>query len=146
MGEIKEIDQFEKRKILFKGKRVRGDGKWIYGYYWFIEEHFLDSVLNNKHFIKSINNGIDYEVIPETVGQFTGLYDINGKEIFEGDIVKELDYGHYTYQVEWKDTSCGFEPFSDSEENCHHCDGGLDSRRCEVIGNIYDNPELLEVE
>lgn len=45
--------------------------------------------------------------------------------------------------VKWKDSSCGFEPFSDSEFNCGHCGGGKIADTTEVIGNIYQNPELL---
>ena len=78
--------------------------------------------------------------------QYTGLKDKNGKEIYEGDVVSELNlYGKPIYEkVEWLDSSCGFEPFSDSSENCGCCGGGLSGKNVEVIGNIYDNPELIK--
>lgn len=56
---------------LFKGKR-KDTGKYVYGYYWYIEEH-TDPTLSEKPFIKSLNNGLDYEVDPETVEPYTAL-------------------------------------------------------------------------
>jgi hypothetical protein len=76
--------------------------------------------------------------------QFTGLYDKNGKEIYEGDIVRM--HGYLTdkkVEVKWQETS-GFFPFADSPENCGHCGGANSPKRVEVIGNIYENPELIE--
>lgn len=91
-----------------------------------------------------------HPIIPETLGQFIGLLDKNGKKIFEGDIVKHkmFEWDKPVYEVvEWDDdNSCGFEPFSDSRQNCGHCGGGMSPEYCEVIGNIHDNPELVEEE
>lgn len=91
-------------------------------------------------------------IIWETVGRYIGLKDKNGRRIFEGDIVKYYCYG-VEYQdkyelklVEWVDECCGFEPFSDSLENCGHCGGGLEPNLCEVIGNIHDDPEFLKTQ
>lgn len=144
------------RKILFRGKRI-DNGEWVYGFYENIPEHHIDK-LSGKDYIVSINNGLLMEVIPETVGQYTGLTDKNGKKIFEGDIVKynlwddKFDYcevkfgyfyaamdsynggpalGFYLADINGKADDIGF------FENLY--------KFVEVIGNIHDNPEFLEV-
>ena len=142
MEKKEQINQDEKRQILFRGKGV-DNGEWVEGSYVRCQDLHTIVYEDNDGFY------CEDKVDPKTVGQFTGLKDKNGKEIFEGDIIRELDFWdkprNYTRQVEWKDASCGFEPFSDSEENCGHCGGGVTPGDCIVVGNIHDNPELLEV-
>lgn len=53
-------------------------------------------------------------------------------------------FGRLIYIVRAEQASCGFEPFSDSKNNCLHCGGAVSSKSLEVIGNIYQNPELLK--
>jgi uncharacterized phage protein (TIGR01671 family) len=93
---------------------------------------------------------IEYEVNPETVGQFTGLRDKNGKEIYEGDIVKTKEYGIEIPNGKVSFNSVGYDNFI-----INYIDGGFrlsNNHRCfllcrgnhlEVNGNIYDNPELI---
>ena len=133
------------REILFRGKRV-GNGNWIEGYFVLLAineglKHAIYTGTDEGRFIL-------FEVIPDTVGEFTGLCDKNGNKIFEGDIVRFYDKdwtangiatvdfekgrwkinGHYTTKLSsivWLDLyRTGFE--------------------YEVIGNIFDNPEFLE--
>ena len=125
------------REILFRGKR-KDNGEWVEG--------SLSTEYLKECGCVMISPTADtcFKVDPETVGQYTGLTDKNGKKIFEGDIVTTPYYGIEFQTVEWVKTSCGFEPFSDSNLNCGHCGGGVVPNFCEVVGNIHDNSELLK--
>lgn len=135
------------REILFRGKR-KDNGKWAYGYLYIRNDGQYEISFYDKYFD---SERFTYDVIPETVGQYTGITDDNGKKIFEGDILgvtnDDPDYDYITkvyfecntlcVDVEGQDydyTSIGFAvEIWDNE-----CD------RVEVIGNIHDNPELLK--
>lgn len=130
------------REILFRGKQ-RDNGEWFYG-----------DLVHLNHCVSIRSKDCARSVVPETVGQYTGLLDKKGKKIFEGDIVhavyqvgyvgcKNVDYGigvvkycasYYggaSYEIDIIGDS-GSRVFTASLEN------GV-----EVIGNIYDNPELI---
>ncbi len=145
---------------MFRGKRVN-DGMWIQGY--------LFQFWGRAYILWGITNDVPtmHEVIPETVGQYTGLKDKNGKKIFEGDIVRFIWWwfdgaereseltgtivyssDNMSFQLkgvknkEWRDFVGADEhdmdyltPFSE----LNFCDADF-----EVIGNIHDNPELME--
>ena len=125
------------REILFRGKRT-DNGTWAYGYLFCIWEsaYLCWGTTNNVPNMK--------EVIPETVGQYTGLTDKRGTKIFEGDIVKFYNGdGEYSpYEVRWQDS--GFSVLMNGNPDLFDELDDFFSRRCEIIGNIYDNPELLE--
>lgn len=134
------------REILFRGKRS-DTGDWVKGFYVQKPNPFSEGGKPIRHCIVDLPP-FGYDVDPETVGQFTGLTDKNGKRIFEGDIVNmdDEDWSSlgYTYQicaVRFDDFTGGFEPFStydwDSSEY-------IRASHCEVVGNIYDNPDMLE--
>lgn len=138
------------REILFRGKS-RNNGKWYQG----------DLVtVAHKRFID--DDIVKERVIPETVGQYTGLTDKNGTKIFEGDLLDGDEYPflsdnahNYFAEVVWFDNCPAFglcthkHPLSDvrgiSEGNCDIIEG-FDSSKWEVIGNIHDNSELLRGE
>ena len=113
------------REILFRGKSVY-TGKWAVS----VCPH---GVMHSGHLCD--------DFMPETVGQFTGLTDKNGKKIFEGDICKGA-WGTI-FQVVYDDWYLGFRAIVKSGLSVSIDYFGLD--RIEVLGNIHDNPELLEV-
>lgn len=125
------------REILFRGKRV-DNGEWIEGYYTNIgkEWHYI---LTGKLIIGLTGMGFEREeVIPETVGQYTGLKDKNGKKIFEGDIVK---YENKIYEIKYLEKYARFAP-----SNEHSIFMVCAFNHLEVVGNIHDNPGLMRGE
>lgn len=137
------------RETLFRGKRI-DDDKWTYG--------FLFKFWGRCYLLWGMNgaNPVKEEVYPETVGEYTGLTDKTGKKIFEGDIVKLCDtWGTWRAVVEFgnPNANCSWgwqlRPIGKVDINTDILcwvemeDVGV---FCEVIGNIHDNPELLEVE
>lgn len=120
------------REILFRGKRV-DNGEWAYGSYVHIVQYkgSTDYIADEEP--------DQYVVIPETVGQYTWLTDKNGVKIFEGDIIHG-NLGNFV--VRWSDNISGF--VTGEKERTHPCMNCGAMKRYEVIGNIYDNPELME--
>ena len=127
------------REIKFRGKRVE-DNEWIFGYYVV--------TCDSNRIIYEDYEGFycEEEVIPESVGQYTGLRDKNGREIYEGDIVhlSSDDGVDYKALIVFKDG--GFCAIDGSENDYSVRRYGLSryDLKVEVIGNIYENPELLE--
>ena len=128
------------REILFKAKRI-DNGEWVEGYY---QKRFdLDG--SEQHLIfwsKSYTVWEYAEIDPDTLCQYTGLTDKDGKKIWENDIVELPDEEGY-FTCEWEEDAARFVMNGD----------GLTvnfdnywSYQTEVAGNIFDNPELLEVE
>ena len=124
------------REIKFRGKRV-DTNKWIYGYYF---------ESNGKSYIAEVHPETEYyddydvveNVVNESIGQYTGLKDKKGVEIYEGDIL-QLD--EISYPVLFEDG--GFQiKTSTSQGNSFAIQERV--KKFVVIGNIYDNPELLE--
>ena len=152
------------REILFRGKRV-DDGTWAYGYYGVFKDHHdiyvpftEEEEKENEGHIFSAIGGLWHHVNAETVGQFTGYFDKNGIKIFEGDvfqleddIIGVVDYNHGCFFL----TEYGFRG-AFTEGGYDEYGGGwgvIDHEpmhfwfinKLEIIGNIYDNPEFLEV-
>lgn len=130
------------REIFFRGKRV-DDGKWIegqpFGSYWIIISGSGGRIYEDGEF-----EGCGcYEIDPDTVGEYTGLPDRNGKKIFEGDIVKNIEHG-FKYTVAFSSERGGWFPFA-RDDGCGCCSMDVEtSSEVAIIGNIHDNPELLE--
>lgn len=129
-----------KREILFRGKRI-DNSEWVHGYFATIQD-------KENYILAHCAVGLLHiEVDSETVGQYTGLCDKDGKKIFEGDI---LDVCNGSINgCEWKETPYAVAFKKHKWDICLFCWGAdgssnMDSTHwCAIIGNIHDNPELL---
>lgn len=134
------------REILFKAKRI-DNSKWIKGYY----QKRYDLLSNEEHLIfhaDSYNVWEYAEIIPETVCQFTGLCDKNGKKIWENDILMANLDESYPEDVTYETVEWGVAGWVTHEANSidrQYLDE-FDLEHFEVVGNIFDNPELLQEE
>ena len=134
------------REILFRGKAFNGE--WEYGVPVF-------SGLNNELAFMKQMHSYDHQVIPETVGQYTGLTDKDGKKVFEGDIVhckyanapnnkhiQKVVFFEGKFMAEFLNGGCYAELYDGARH--FNFDKSVYMTEFEVIGNIHDNPELLK--
>lgn len=133
------------REILFRAKainRVEGreyrtnykNGDWVYG---LVTSHYVHPLLPAE--MRNENGILGIEVDYKTIGQYTGLTDKNGTRIFEGDVIRDEDGD--VMVVKWLTKSAAFvlEPKPYASIYFY----GMLSSRIEIIGNIYDDPELM---
>ena len=148
------------REILFRGKTVRGE--WVYGYLAkfrnFVNNVYTSIIQINDFETNECNMQDNAWVIPESVGQYTGLTDKNGKKIFEGDIIRAITLDTGTEEIA---VVC-FGNFIDENNGDEYIGFYIEfdgikttatqlameecKNRIEIIGNIFDNPELLDGE
>jgi uncharacterized phage protein (TIGR01671 family) len=146
------------KTIKFRGKRVE-DNEWVYGYYFHDTIKKIHYIVT--HELGVINAGFkprkeDYilafvEVILETVGQYTGVTDINDVDIWEGDVLQSGIGMNFKWEVTFEDGAFLLEKLNHpktkkktvSQDFC--CKDDVELYELVVIGNIHDNPELLEV-
>ena len=124
------------RTIRFRGKRMAG-GEWVYGY---LNEALSPIKVNND--VSNLRIGRSF-VRTSTIGQFTSLYDKNGKEIYEGDILALQETDNKVTHCPVSMNCKGYWSI-DFGINYGVCLGLVDKKRVEVIGNIHDNHELLK--
>lgn len=140
------------REIKFRGKAECGieelekqgfkhENGWIYGTY--LDGYIVNGVVESTDEYIALEEWCPIKI--ETVGQYTGLKDKNGKEIYEGDIIEKTYYSYHQpecselFEIKYEGLSFHFEHI---KGNTFHLPFTED---IEVIGNIHDNPELLEV-
>ena len=117
------------REILFRGKQ-RDNGEWFYG-----------DLIHLNHCVSIRSKDCARSVVPETVGQYTGLTDKNGVRIFEGDLIRSTETGE-TAIVQWFSEHSAFMIWCKTSNQVgflYECEKSI----IEVIGNIHDNPELI---
>lgn len=134
------------REILFRGIGTSGNNvQWWRGS---LVSDFWGRDKGERGIILADEKGAYVEVHPETVGQYTGLTDKNGEKIFEGDILKNIKTGKIV-SVAWNGVEAQFVGQRRKTNNKYLFDDYslfLSNRYFEIIGNIYDNPELLKEE
>jgi uncharacterized phage protein (TIGR01671 family) len=130
------------RDIRFRGKRI-DNGEWVYGNYVNDNQgHFITLPLETAHRLVRVN--------PATVGQFTGLHDKNGKEIYEGDVVRhdngwvsEIIFGNIGYDNSRCGlTGFGYETLYDAEFDFIELNYSDSPDDIEVIGNIHEKADM----
>lgn len=136
------------REILFRGKKGN-NGEWVEGYYATIGKKYHYILTGKLDITQGYPEFEHFSIASETVGQYTGLTDKNGTKIFEGDIIKTKKYGKDVGRSNVNDYDIfvvKYEPAMFRLENRNRGfvldDDGYS--KYEVIGNIHDNPELLE--
>lgn len=138
------------REILFRAKRI-DNGEWVSGYYVYDYAHNAHFIFKNQFVCPNCINDrridysvCDYEIDPDTLCQYTGLKDKNGNRIWENDIVRienSMDEGIGNIEFYGGMWYVDGEPSNSLHDIVEYDDGEL-----EVIGNIFDTPELLKGE
>ena len=128
------------REILFRGKKYSDE--WVNG------NLFVDNKKEKYEICTGyFNHRINVQVIPQTIGQFVGLTDKNGKKIFEGDIVKSCESENiHVVKYFGNDNYPAFDCIPQTPMwECNILSFLVNTEGCEVIGNIFDNPELINL-
>lgn len=134
------------REILFRGKEIT-TAKWVYGgYYGDSKRAWIRSVVSTEYGREILQHEVD----PSTVGQYAGLTDKNGKRIFEGDILERRILPTkriaIRFRIAWVPVKACLSAIDIEGRSVTFISDYINSGyEIEIIGNVYDNPELLEV-
>ena len=134
------------REILFKAKRI-DNGEWVEG--CLVIDHSRSNLFEYR--MQPVESGVLYAppINPETLCQFTGLCDKNGKKIWENDICDRKEKYPEVVKMTNGDWTLDYSYALGRDYGNSYCNLGfyVNERKCvEVIGNIFDNPELLQEE
>lgn len=127
----------EKREILFRGWNEKNK-KWLYGYYLVNRgEHFISP----DEFVNPLASYEDYVVDADSVGQYTGLKDAKGVKIFEGDVIVDESY---PYIIQYHEEYSQFVAVPKPDVTIAFYQQWVNERGLVVIGNVYEDKELIE--
>jgi len=125
------------KEIKFRGKR-KDTGEWVYGYYY--------KKPSGKNYIYNSQTRLYREVDPTTVGQYTGLKDKHGREIYTDDIIRIGEMGGEAGRVIF-DTAClAYMVVNEHQWTGAYRLGDFDGSDITIVGNIHENPKLLDVD
>lgn len=127
----------KKREILFRGWNKKNK-KWLYGYYLVNRgEHFISP----DEFVNPLASYEDYVVDADSVGQYTGLKDAKGVKIFEGDVIVDESY---PYIIQYHEEYSQFVAVPKPDVTIAFYQQWVNERGLVVIGNVYEDKELIE--
>nr|DAK64680.1 MAG TPA: YopX protein [Caudoviricetes sp.] len=127
----------KKREILFRGWNEKNK-KWLYGYYLVNRgEHFISP----DEFVNPLASYEDYVVDADSVGQYTGLKDAKGVKIFEGDVIVDESY---PYIIQYHEEYSQFVAVPKPDVTIAFYQQWVNERGLVVIGNVYEDKELIE--